>query len=152
MRSASDSLTQLLRPVVESLGYELVGIELLDQGSHGRVLRIYIDRDSGITVDDCGTVSHRVSGVLDVEDPIPGNYYLEVSSPGLDRPLFEAEHFQRFKGEKVRLKLRSKLDGRRKLVGILQGMEGQEVLVLEQETLHRVPFELIDSARLVPEF
>ena len=152
MLSAPEKLTELLRPVVESLGYELVGVELLERGPQGRLLRIYIDQAQGITVDDCGTVSHRVSGVLDVEDPIPGHYDLEVSSPGLDRPLFEAAHFERFKGCKARLKLRAKVDGRRKLVGILDGLEERQVLILEQGERYRIPLELIDSARLVPEF
>ncbi len=152
MRSAPKNLTQLLRPVVESLGYELVGVELLERGPQGRLLRIYIDQERGITVDDCGAVSHRVSGVLDVEDPIPGHYDLEVSSPGLDRPLFEAGHFERFKGCKARLKLRAKVDGRRKLVGVLGGLEEEQVLILEQGECYRVPLELIESARLVPEF
>jgi len=152
MRSAPLNLTELLRPVVESLGYELVGVELLEQGSHGRLLRIYIDQEQGITVDDCGAVSHRVSGVLDVEDPIPGHYGLEVSSPGLDRPLFEAAHFERFKGSKARLTLRAKVDGRRKLVGVLDGLEGRQVLILEQGECYRIPLDLIESARLVPEF
>jgi ribosome maturation factor RimP len=152
MRSAPEKLTELLRPVVESLGYELVGIELLEHGPHGRLLRVYIDHEQGITVDDCGAVSHRVSGVLDVEDPIPGHYDLEVSSPGLDRPLFEAAHFERFKGSRARLKLRAKLDGRRKLVGVLGGLEERQVLILEQGECYRIPLELIESARLVPEF
>lgn len=152
MRTAPDKLTEMLTPVVESMGYELVGVELLEQGARGRLLRIYIDQEQGITVDDCGAVSHRVSGVLDVEDPVPGHYDLEVSSPGLDRPLFRAEHFTRFKGAMAKLKLRTKVDGRRKLVGILDGLEDRQVLILEDGVCYRIPLELIDSARLVPEF
>lgn len=152
MRTAPDKLTEMLTPVVESMGYELVGVELLEQGARGRLLRIYIDQEQGITVDDCGAVSHRVSGVLDVEDPVPGHYDLEVSSPGLDRPLFRAEHFTQFKGAKAKLKLRTKVDGRRKLVGILDGLEDRQVLILEDGVCYRIPLELIDSARLVPEF
>ena len=90
--------------------------------------------------------------MLDVEDPIPGHYDLEVSSPGLDRPLFEAAHFERFKGSKVRLKLRAKVEGRRKLVGVLDGLEERQVLILERGDRYRIPLDLIESARLVPEF
>jgi len=152
MRSAPDFLTKLIRPAVEGLGYELVGVELLERGKAGALLRVYIDSEQGIDVDDCGAVSHQVSGVLDVEDPIRGHYYLEVSSPGFDRPLFSAEHFERFAGCKARLKLGAKLAGRRKLVGILRGVEGDRVLIEEEGEIYRVPLEQIDTARLVPEF
>ncbi|MDH5614342.1 MAG: ribosome maturation factor RimP, partial [Gammaproteobacteria bacterium] len=85
----------LFEPAITAMGYELVGVEYLRQGKQG-LLRIYIDSENGITVDDCGKVSHQVSGILEVEDPIRENYVLEVSSPGLDRPLYTAEHFVRF--------------------------------------------------------
>ena len=88
----------MIRQVVESLNYELVGVELLQRQKAGSLLRVYIDQPDGITVDDCTEVSHRVSGILDVEDPIKGAYHLEISSPGLDRPLFEEQHFDRFAG------------------------------------------------------
>jgi ribosome maturation factor RimP len=152
MRSAPESLIELLKPVVESLGYELVGIELFDRGALGRVLRVFIDSEAGITVDDCGSVSHQISGVLDVEDPISGHYDLEVSSPGLDRPLFFPEHFERFKGSTARLKLRGKIAGRKNITGVLGGLVDQQVLISEEGEVFRIPLEQIDSARLVPEF
>ena len=93
-----------------------------------------------------------MSGVLDVDDPIRGHYYLEVSSPGFDRPLFYPEHFERFKGCKARLKLATKFAGRRKFVGVLGGVEGDCVVIEEQGETHRVPLDQIDTARLVPEF
>jgi len=152
MRQAPEELKQIIRRPVEAMGYELVGVELLRGGGSSLLLRVYIDRENGIDLDDCSAVSHQLSGVLDVEDPIAENYSLEVSSPGLDRPLFELEHFQRFMGRKVRLKLMSPVEGRRKLQGILAGIEGESVLVDETGELYRVAFDQIDTARLVPEF
>ena len=98
MRHAPGNIQAIVEPVVTSLGYELVGVEFLMQG-HSGLLRVYIDDEDGIQVNDCQRVSHQLSGVLDVEDVIKGKYQLEVSSPGLDRPLFTAEHFERFQGD-----------------------------------------------------
>jgi ribosome maturation factor RimP len=152
MRSAPEKLKQLVRQEVELLGYELVGVEFTGQGKGAAVLRIYIDHEDGITLDDCAEVSHQVSGVLDVEDPIKENYRLEVSSPGLDRPLFELAHFERFKGSKVRIKTRTRIDSRHRFTGMLTGVEENQVLIEEDGACYRISFEEIDSARLVPEF
>jgi ribosome maturation factor RimP len=146
----------LVRSVVEPMGYELVGVEYFQRGKGGAVLRVYIDQlegdgAKGITLDDCGAVSHQLSGVLDVEDPIAGNYDLEVSSPGLDRPLFEAEHFERFCGHKARLELTAMLQGRRKLLGSLAGLSGEKVLLDVDGEIWEIPLAAIGSARLVPE-
>lgn len=146
---AREGLVELLEPVVQGLGYEWVGAEF---DGHQRVLRIYIDTPEGVTLEDCSKVSYQVSGVLDVEDPIPGRYQLEVSSPGLDRPLYTLEHFERFKGAMVRLQLSSALDGRRRFKARLAGVEGREVLLLEDGQNYRIPFDLIEKARLSPEF
>lgn len=152
MRRPPEDLKQLIRRPVEAMGYELVGVELFRKGGSGLTLRVYIDGENGINLDDCGAVSHQLSGVLDVEDPIAEEYDLEVSSPGLDRPLFDLEHFERFKGQKARLKLMTLVNGRRKLEGVLAGCEGGDVLIdVEGETL-RVPADQIDTARLMPEF
>jgi ribosome maturation factor RimP len=151
MRRADDNLARLIGSVVEPMGYELVGIELFQRSQHGSVLRVYIDRGEGITLDDCSAVSHQLSGVLDVEDPIRGHYDLEVSSPGLDRPLFTREHFERFRGCRARLKLMGKLEGRRKYEGRLMGLDGNSVLIQDNGEQQAVPLELIDSARLVPD-
>jgi len=144
-----ERLTRLVEPVVVGLGYELVGVEF---DSHQRVLRVYIDSAAGIVIDDCSKVSHQLSGVLDVEDPIPGNYQLEVSSPGMDRPLFTPAHFQRFQGSLVRLQLLRPIEGRRRFKARLMGMEGENVLLQEDDTAFAIPFESIDKARIVPEF
>lgn len=153
MSQAQDKLTQLLAPTVESMGYELVGVEYLAQGKHS-TLRIFIDSPDGINLDDCSRVSHQVSGVLDVEEPIHGQYNLEISSPGLDRPLFVPEHFQRFAGHQVKLRLRRPVDGRRKLVGVIDHVEGDQIYIKESdvETLHALQMSDIEKANLVPEF
>ena len=142
----------LLRPSVEALGFELLGVEL--RGSVRRpLLRVYIDHPAGITVDDCGQVSHQVSGILDVEAVLSDAYTLEVSSPGLDRPLFEPTHFERHIGDTVRLRLAVPHQGQRRYSGRLEDFrQGIVVLVTEQQGSVQVPFDHIESARLVPDF
>jgi ribosome maturation factor RimP len=152
MAVASEKLIEIVRGAVEPLGYELVGVEFLSQGRGGSLLRIYIDHENGIGVDDCAKVSHQVSGVLDVEDPIQENYSLEVSSPGLDRPLFFEKDYVRFTGHRVAVRLRTKLHDRRRYEGVLMGMREGNVLVLMDGEEAALPLDLIDKARLVPEF
>lgn len=112
----NSEIAGLLKPTVEALGFELWGIEYLAQGKHS-LLRVYIDSEKGIHISDCEVVSKQISALLDVEDPIAGNYTLEVSSPGLDRPLFCSAHYQRFVGHKLVLKLRTPIEGARKFSG-----------------------------------
>ena len=152
MHSASDNLTQLIQQVVEPMGYELVGIELLNRQKTSTLLRIYIDSSHGITLDDCTAVSHQISGVLDVENPIEENYDLEVSSPGLDRPLFDKKHFDRFKGKKARIRMRMKLNGRRRYEGVLAGVENNNVILDVEGVKLDLPLDQIETARLIPEF
>ena len=149
-RQAPDSVQKPIEAAVRGLGYELVGVEYLPQG-RSSLLRVYIDTPEGVTVEDCERASHQISGVLDVDDPIRGQYVLEVSSPGLDRPLFTAEHFQRYAGSRVRLRLSPPLEGRRNFSGVLQGMRGDAVVVAQDDGEVEIPFHLIDQARLVPE-
>ncbi len=155
MQRHSRAIRDLVRGVVEPMGYELVGVEYLAGRPGGDLLRVYIDvdREGGVTLDDCVAVSNQLSGVLDVEDPIPGNYNLEVSSPGLDRPLFEPEHFRRYAGRQVRIRLDSSVPGRRRYKGFLRGLdETGRVLVEVDGELHALDPDEIREARLVPEF
>ncbi len=150
MRHGDEHLHRLLQPVVEMLGYEPVGIEYFPSG-HQHILRVYIDKEEGITLEDCEQVSHQVSALLDVEDPIRGRYTLEVSSPGLDRPLFTPEHFARFRGRRVKVRLMAARNGRRNYKGLLQGMDDGKVrLEVDGEEL-RLPLKDIERARLVPD-
>ncbi len=152
MLSAPESLVELTRKIVEPMGYELVGVEYLGQGGSGSLVRVYIDQADGITVDDCAAVSRQISGVLDVEDPIRENYQLEVSSPGLDRPLFYKEHFEVFAGSQVCLKMHVKVRGRWRFEGLLIGMQDNEVVLEVEGERFRLPLDQMDRARLVPEF
>ncbi len=151
MQNAPDRLSQLIGQVVETMGYELVGVEYR-RGADSGLLRVYIDQDEGIMLDDCVAVSRQVSAMLDVEDPLKEAYQLEVSSPGMDRPLFVKEHFERFAGSKVRVKLRMKLHGRRKFEGVLKGVQDENVVLEMDDEMEYLPLDQIDSARLVPEF
>ncbi len=144
-----ERLSKLMGPVVSGLGYELVGVEY---DSRQRILRVYIDHEQGITLDDCSKVSYHLSGFLDVEEPIQGQYQLEISSPGLDRPLYEPSHFERFAGSSVRLQLTQPINGQRRFKAVLLGLEDDTVLLQDGELVLRIPFESIDKARLVPEF
>ena len=139
----------MLEPSIERLGYELTDIELKLGGRSG-LLRIYIDKDDGVDIDDCEVVSHQVSAILDVEDPIPGNYTLEVSSPGLDRTLTKPAHFRRFMGEDIKVKLRFPLDGRRNFRGALKSADDEVIEVEVDGESYRLPISTIESARLVP--
>jgi ribosome maturation factor RimP len=150
-----DVLLRLLEPPVEALGFELVDVEFAAQG-RGGVLRIFIDRraggdGAGITVDDCALVSHEVSRVLETEDPIKGDYTLEVSSPGFDRILRKPAHFARFIGERVAAELKLPQDGRRRFVGVLKSLGEGRIEVEVDGRLYSLPLEWIQKARLRPE-
>jgi len=149
-----DALMRLLEPPVEAMGYELVELEFAPAG-RSAVLRLYIDRTAGagqqgITVDDCARVSHRVSEVMDGEDPIKGHYSLEVSSPGFDRVLRKKEHFERFVGERVFVELKLPQDGRRRFAGVLQSVGAGEIAVEVDGQVYRLALERIQKARLKP--
>lgn len=150
MYKQNKKLVDLITPVVVAMEYELLGIEHLKQGRYSLV-RLYIDKEGGINLSDCESVSQQVTGILDVEDPIQGTFNLEVSSPGLDRPIFTLDQFRRHIGEKVRLNLVAKQDGQRKYSGKLKNA-GDSYIVIESDmgevTLSE---DNIDSARIVPE-
>jgi ribosome maturation factor RimP len=153
--SMRDALMRLLEPPIEALNYELVDIEFAQAG-RGGVLRIFIDRraeDSspGITVDDCANVSHAVSQVLEIQDPIKGHYTLEVSSPGFDRILRTRAHFERFVGERIFAELKLPIEGRRRFVGVLKSIADDTVVVEVDGKAHSLPLERIQKARLRPE-
>lgn len=151
MKQAPEHLVELIEPIVEGLGYECVGIEYNPHPQHG-MLRIYIDSENGILLDDCSKVSHQVSGALDVEDPIQGNYQLEVSSPGADRPFFKLNQFERYIGSSVQVALFKPIDKRRRITGEIKAVEGDAVVLQEGERLIAIPFHTMSKARLVPEY
>ena len=145
-------LGDMLEPGITSMGYELVGVEFQTGGKSGGLLRVYIDSEAGITADDCQKVSYQVSGVLDVEDPIPGHYTLEISSPGLDRMLFREQDFERFAGQLIKLRTAYPIEGQRKFKGRLLGLQGENVVFEQDDMEISLPFDQIEQARLVPEY
>ena len=151
MSLTREQLLGLLEPAIEALGYELSDVEM--NLEHGRgLIRLFIDRDDGITLEDCAKVSHQVSGVLDVEDPIAGDYNLEVSSPGADRKLVKPEHFDRFAGSMVKVRLKRLVDGRRRLKGQLLGRDGERIQVRLDGKDVSVAMTEIEVARVVPDW
>ena len=144
--------SKLFEPVVESMGYELVGVEFLGAGGHD-TLRVYIDRDSGVSLDDCAAISHQISGVLEVEEPIKQAYGLEISSPGIDRPLFKLADFERFAGKTARIKLAVGLLGRKNFRGKLQGVADSKLVTIEVDgEIFDLPYADIAKANLVGDF
>ncbi len=144
-------LDQIIRPIVEGLGYECWGIEFLAQGKNS-LLRVYVDKDTGILLEDCERVSRQVSSALDVEDPISEEYTLEVSSPGMDRPLYTLDQYQRWVGSVIQVKLRMAFEGRRKFKGILKGVEGEDIVLVVDEHEYLLPLDSIEKANVVPQF
>jgi len=142
---------EVVEPILQSQGYELVDLEY-QRESRGWVLRIYLDREGGITLDDCTGVSHEVGAVLEVKDVIPNAYVLEVSSPGLTRPLKKPEDYNRFRNQLVKIKLFQPLDGRRNFKGILLGLEGETVRVEVDQQLFEIPLQSIAKANLEIDF
>ncbi|MFC3149467.1 ribosome maturation factor RimP [Litoribrevibacter euphylliae] len=151
MSTKSNQLQEMLAPVVDSLGYEFWGLEYIAQGKHS-ILRVFIDHENGIQVDDCAKVSRQLSAVLDVEDPISSEYSLEVSSPGMDRPLFTLEQFEKYIGQVVAVKLRFPFDGRRKFTGRLNGVEDSDIVVQVDNHEYCLPIDSIEKANVEPQF
>ncbi len=149
--SSSQRLNDLLQPLVEQLGYEFVGLEYLNNPKQS-VLRIYIDGEAGVGLEDCETVSREVAALLDVEDPIKGHYNLEISSPGLDRPLFTPEQFERFTGEEARVTVFAPVDGRRKFKGVIEGADASQVRLTVDGEAVELEHANIAKARLVPDY
>lgn len=152
MTGKAEEIVELLAPTVQALGMELLGVEYAPSGGSA-LLRLYIDvADRPVNVEDCEAVSREVSAVLDINDPISSNYTLEVSSPGIDRPLFALAHFARFVGEQAKVSLRLPQDGRRRVQGtILRAQDGQVTLGVDKSEFV-VAMDNIEKARLVPDF
>lgn len=146
--AVADQIEQLIEAPIESLGYEVVGVEYNKNGRDA-VLRIYIDSEQGISIEDCERVSHQVSGILDVEEPIASAYSLEVSSPGFDRPLFKARDFERFAGSAAKISMKLPINGRRNFTGSLQGFSDGEILIEVDGEVYALPLTKLAKARLI---
>lgn len=151
MKQAPEHLVGLIEPIVEGLGYECVGIEYNPHPRNG-LLRIYIDTEEGVLVEDCTKVSHQISGMLDVEDPIADNYTLEVSSPGAERPFFKLAQFEQYIGSLVTVNLFKPINKQRKITGQIAKVEGDDVLLQVADQVLEIPFQAMSKARLVPDY
>ncbi|MBT3528486.1 MAG: ribosome maturation factor RimP [Porticoccaceae bacterium] len=152
MAVADSRIRQLLQPVVEALGCELWGVDL-QTGAKTKLLRIYIDKDNDLVgIEDCERVSRQASSILDVEDAINGEYILEVSSPGMDRPLYEIGQYEKYVGEDISLRLRFPYEGRRNFKGRLTGVDGDEIILVVTDHEYLFPVEGIEKANVVPRF
>jgi|TARA_B100001013_G_scaffold196397_1_gene118766 ribosome maturation factor RimP len=147
MHIQNQNLLDLFEPEITAMGFELLGIELIKNG-HISLLRVYIDKFEGVNIDDCVLVSQQLTGLLDVKDPIKGQYNLEVSSPGIDRPLFTDEQLKKHIGHIVMIKLREKYRGKRKITGVLEAVDNLEIIIKCNENNEKIPSELIDKAKL----
>lgn len=141
----------MLRPTINAMGCELWGIEHISQAKHA-TLRIFIEKEGGVDIEDCEHVSRQISALMDVEDPIGSAYTLEVSSPGLDRQLFELGQFKAYVGSLVKVRLRTNYEGRRNFKGRLVGVEDDEIVLRQDQEEYLFPVEMIDKAQVVPEF
>lgn len=144
-------LRSLIEPVVAGLGYELWGVEFRTGAGSG-TLRVYIDRGGGVTLDDCERASRQLAALLDVEDPFGGPYSLEVSSPGMDRPLLETGHYERYLGERISVKTVEKIEGRRNFTGVLEAFEQGRMIVVCEDGPMTISLREVERARLVPDF
>ena len=147
MNATTGRVWELAAPLAENEGMELVDIELRHEGSRGgRVLRVYLDKTGGPTVDDLSRVSRQLSELLDSQEVVSGAYTLEVSSPGINRPLKRPEHFARFIGKRVRIRTRDLIGGRRSFLGILQDVAGESITVAQEGTRYDIPFAAIEKS------
>ncbi len=155
MNAKEKQIEALLTPTVEGLGCQIWGVEYASQGRHSR-LRVYIDREDGVSVDDCERVSRHVSDVLDVEEVISGGYTLEVSSPGMDRVLFKAEQYAANVGQQVDVRLFYPFEGRKRIVGMLAGLEEDDscghVIVQVDDEQYLLPLESVQRTRIIPQY
>jgi len=153
MAKIADKVLSIINPIVIDMGYELLGIEYVGSGKYS-VLRLYIDCEEGVGVNDCETVSRQVSSLMDVEDPINGQYNLEVSSPGIERPLFVIAHYQRFLGHDIRLRTYRPIEGKRNFTGSIGSVEetANTIELVTELGSVTLDIELIEKANLVAHF
>lgn len=151
MQRASDKIWQCVEPVVTGLGYEFVGAEY-GQGDGGNTLRVYIDKEGGILLEHCAEVSHQLGAVLDVEEPIQSKYVLEVSSPGVDRPLFNRADFEKFIGKRIKVRSYTAILGRRNFTGLLESIINDDVNIEVDGEVFTIPLSGIEQAKALPEF
>ena len=144
-------LNELLQPLVEDLGFEFIGLEYNPNPKHS-VLRIYIDHENGVGIQDCETVSRETAALLDVKDPIRSHYNLEVSSPGLDRPLFTPAHYSEFTGYEVQINMYAPQDGRRKFSGPILSAGESSVNIEQDGSEVTLQYDNIAKARLIPDY
>jgi ribosome maturation factor RimP len=145
-------LQAIVEPAVTAMGYELWGCEWVGAGRNQCLLRVYVDREEGVDIDACAKISRQISAVLDVEDPIGSRYLLEVSSPGIERPLFTLAQCRRYLGEKIEIRLRVPREGRRNFKGVLQSVTDESLaLQMSDQTLLDFSWRDIEKAYLRPE-
>ena len=148
MASRTSVLTALIEPVISAMGYKLWGVEYLGQGKHS-ILRVYLDKAGGVNIEDCAQASRQISSLLDVEDPITGEYTLEVSSPGLDRVLFSLEQFQEYAGYHAKRRLTESFEGQRNFTGQIKTVRDDEIVLIIGDEEYSLPYELIEKANLI---
>lgn len=147
----AESVCQIIRPILTSEGMELIDIEYRREGK-GWVLRLFIDKKGGVTLDDCTNVSHQIGDLIEVKEIIDHPYILEVSSPGLNRPLKNISDFERFKGKQVKIKARKLIDGRRNFKGTLMGYDHGIVRIAIDSEIYGIPYKEIVKANLIYDF
>jgi ribosome maturation factor RimP len=145
-----ERLISLLEPEINHLGFEMIELEMIN--GKPSTLRVYIDQENGINVEDCASVSRHIGLILEVEDPIPGEFTLEVSSPGAERPLRKPEHFAQYIGYQAKLKLSQLHEGRKRLKGILLGVEDNKILIKVDDKEFAIPHDLVVKANLAPDY
>lgn len=148
MKEVAMTVQERIGSLVSAMGYEFVGSEWTQQ-DRNKILRIYIDTEQGVTVSDCTQVSRQISAMLDVDEPLQGKYMLEVSSPGLDRPLFEIAQYEKQVGKRIKLRLRTPLQSRRSWTGTLLRIEGEQIYLLVDAAEIVIPFSTIEKANVV---
>ncbi len=151
MTRLEKTLFSLLKPAVEGCGFVLWGIEYLPQGKHA-LLRVYIDHENGITVDDCGEVSLQASALLDVEDPVNGAYNLEISSPGLERYFFMPEHYRAYCGSRIKVSLLTPVQTKRRYMGEIVSADNETVILDVESVEVAIPLHNVQKAKVLAEY